>query len=203
MKASAVVIGLIGLVIGAVFGKFVLGTNNLKGRVVAIQGVGQVGWNLGNLLTQQGAKLFVADLYPLRVKRVQRSWKATAVPLSKIHQIQADIFAPCALGGILNADTIPHLRAKIVAGAANNQFWDEEQDPYRLMKRDIFHVPDYIVNAGGLIHLYVNEILHQRRLAPWITNIQRTVHRVLTESLQADLPPLVVADRMALEKIGK
>ena len=181
--------------------KFVLGTNNLKGRVVAIQGVGQVGWNLGNLLTQQGAKLFVADLQPLRVKRVPRSWKATAVPLSKIHQIQADIFAPCALGGILNADTIPHLRAKIVAGAANNQFWDEDQDPYRLMKRDIFHVPDYIVNAGGLIHLYVNEILHQRRLAPWISNIGRTVHQVLSASFQKQLPPLIMADQMALQRL--
>ena len=169
--------------------KFVLGTNNLKGRVVAIQGVGQVGWNLGNLLHQQGAKLFVADLQPLRVKRAQRS------------QIHADIFAPCALGGILNADTIPHLRAKIVAGAANNQFWDEEQDPYRLMKRNIFHVPDYIVNAGGLIHLYVNEILHQRRLAPWISNIGRTVHQVLSASFQKQLPPLIMANQMALQRL--
>lgn len=181
--------------------KFVLGTNTLKGRVVAIQGVGQVGWNLGNLLTQQGAKLFVADLEPSRVKRVERSWKATGVPLSEIHRIQADIFAPCALGGILNADTIPQLRATIVAGGANNQFWDEEQDPYRLMKRNILHVPDYIVNAGGLIHLYVNEILHQRRLAPWISKLGRTVHQVLSASVQQQLPPLVIANQMALQRL--
>ena len=73
---------------------------------------------------------------------------------------------------------------------------------YRLMKRNILHVPDYVLNAGGLIQLVVREILHQRRLAPWFVNIQRTVQRVLTASLQANLPPLVVADRMALEKIG-
>ncbi len=181
--------------------KFVLGANNLQDRVVAIQGVGQVGWNLGNLLTQQGAKLFVADLQPLRVKQVERSWKATGVPLSKIHQIQADIFAPCALGGILNAHTIPQLRAKIVAGGANNQFLDEEQDPYCLMKRNICHVPDYILNAGGLIHLYVKEILHQRRLAPWISNIGRTVEQVLSASCEKQLPPLIMADQMAKQKL--
>ena len=181
--------------------KFVFGTNDLKGRVVGIQGVGHVGWNLGNLLYQKGAKLLVADLQPVRVKRVQRSWNATSVPLSKIHQVQADIFAPCALGGILNAKTIPHIRAKIVAGAANNQFWDEDQDPYRLMKRNILHVPDYVLNAGGLIHLFVKEILHQRRLAPWISNIERTVHQVLLVSFQKRLPPLIVANQMALKKL--
>lgn len=181
--------------------KFVWGTKTLKDRVVAIQGVGQVGWNLGNLLTQQGAKLLVADLEPSRVKRVERTWKATGVPLSEIHQIPADIFAPCALGGILNADTIPQLRAKIVAGGANNQFGDEEHDPYRLMKRNILHVPDYIVNAGGLIHLYVNEMLHQRRLAPWISKLGQTVHQVLSASVQEQRPPLIVANQMALERL--
>jgi leucine dehydrogenase len=121
--------------------------------------------------------------------------------LSEIHQIPADIFAPCALGGILNAGTIPQLRAKIVAGGANNQFGDEEQDPYRLMERNILHVPDYIVNAGGLIHLYVNEILHQRRLAPWISKLGQTVHQVLSASVQQQLPPLIVAHQMALKRL--
>ena len=181
--------------------KFALGTKTLKDRVVAIQGVGQVGWNLGNLLTQQGAKLFVADLEPSRVKRVERSWKAIGVPLSEIHQIPADIFAPCALGGILNADTIPQIRATIVAGGANNQFGDEEQDPYHLMKRNILHVPDYIVNAGGLIHLYVHEILHQRRLAPWISNIGKTVDQVLKSSFQKQLPPLIMVNQIAAQKL--
>jgi leucine dehydrogenase len=171
--------------------QFVFGTKSLKGRVVAIQGIGQVGWNVGNLLLQKGAKLFVADPLSSRVKRARQSWKASVVPLSRIHQVPADIFAPCALGGILNADTIPHLRANIVAGGANNQFLDEEQDPFRLMKRNILHVPDYVLNAGGLIHLFVREILHQRRVAPWILNIERTVHQVLAASLQKQLPPLV------------
>ncbi len=182
--------------------QFMYGTKGLRGRVVAIQGVGQVGWNVGNLLFKQGAKLVVADLQPERAARAQQAWNATVVPLSKIHRVPADIFAPCALGGILNSKTIPHLKANIVAGGANNQFLDEEHDPYRLMKRNIMHVPDYVLNAGGLIQLVVREILHQRRLAPWIGNIQQTVQEVLTTALRNHQPPLIVANRMALERIN-
>ncbi len=182
--------------------KVVFGSQDLKNRVVAMQGVGHVGWNLGNLLVKHGAKLIVADLQPERATRAQRAWKATVVPLSKIHRVPADIFAPCALGGILNAKTIPQLRTSIVAGGANNQFLDEERDPYLLMRRNIVHVPDYVLNAGGLIQLVVREVLHQRRVAPWISNIQRTVQQVLTASLRDHLPPLIVANRLALEKIG-
>jgi len=180
----------------------VFGSQNLKNRVVAIQGVGHVGWYVGNLLVKHGAKLIVADLQPERATRAQRYWNATVVPLSRIHRVPADIFVPCALGGILNAKTIPQIRARIVAGGANNQFLDEERDPYLLMRRNILHVPDYVLNAGGLIQLVVREVLHQRRVAPWIGNIQRTVQQVLTASVRDRLPPLIVANRMALEKIG-
>ena len=181
--------------------EFVFGTKHLKDRMVAIQGIGHVGWNLGNLLFQQGAKLMVADIDPLRAKRAQRSWNASIVPLFKIHQVRADVFAPCALGGVLNAKTIPQLRARIVAGGANNQFMDEETDPFRLMRRDILHVPDFVLNAGGLIHLFVKEILHQNRVASWIRNIEQTVSQVLSASVQKQLPPLVVANQVALQKL--
>jgi len=181
--------------------QLVYGTQDLSGRVVAIQGVGHVGWNVGKLLFKHGAKLVVADLHPERAIRAKQTWKASIVPLTTIHRVPADIFAPCALGGVLNANTIPQLRARIVAGGANNQFLDEEQDPYRVMKRNIVHVPDYVLNAGGLIQLVVREILHQRRVAPWMRTIHRTVHQVLTTSVQEDLPPLIVANRMALERI--
>ena len=174
----------------------VFGTKDLKGRVVAIQGIGHVGWHVGNLLFKHRAKLLVADLQPERGTRAQRSWNASVVPLSKIHRVPADVFAPCALGGILNAKTIPQLGARIVAGGANNQFADEERDPYRLMERNILHVPDYVLNAGGLIQLFVREVLHQRRLAPWIVNIQRTAHQVLATSIREKIPPLIVANRI-------
>ncbi len=181
--------------------QFVYGTQNLSGRVVAIQGVGHVGWNLGNLLFRKGAKLVVADLNSTRANRAQRAWNATVVPLSNIHRVAADIFAPCALGGVLNVKSIPQLGARIIAGGANNQFLDEKRDPYRVMRRNIVHVPDYVLNAGGLIQLVVREILHQRRVAPWIKNIQQTVQQILTTALQDHLPPLIVANRIALERI--
>ena len=182
--------------------KVVFGSEGLQNRVVAIQGIGHVGWNLGNLLIKHGANLIVADLKPERANRAQGSWNATVVPLSRIHRVPADIFAPCALGGIINAKTIPQLRAKIVAGGANNQFLDEEHDPYLLMKRNIVHVPDYVLNAGGLIQLVIREVLQQRQVAPWIANIQQTVQQILTESIRDHLPPLIVANRLALKKIG-
>ncbi len=183
--------------------QFVYGTQDLRGRVVAIQGVGHVGWNLGKLLYKHGAKLIVADLQPKRVSRAQRSLKASVVPLSQIHSVPAAIFSPCALGGILNARTIPQLGAKIIAGGANNQFADEERDPYRLMKRNIVHVPDYVLNAGGLIQLVVRELLQQRQVAPWIAKIHQTVHQVLTIALQDHIPPLIVANRLALGRIRR
>ena len=183
--------------------KVVFGTQDLNNRVVAIQGVGHVGWNLGNLLVKHGAKLIVADLQPERAAKAKRAWKAEVVPLSRIHRVPGNIFAPCALGGILNAKTIPQIRASIVAGGANNQFLDEDRDPYLLMRRNIVHVPDYVLNAGGLIQLVVREVLHQRRVAPWVANIQRTVQQVLTASARDHLPPLIVANRMAMEKIRK
>ena len=177
------------------------GNQNLRGRTVAIQGVGHVGWNLGNLLSKQGAKLIIADLQPERVKRAQRAWGASVVSLTKIHRVPADIFSPCALGGVLNAKTIPQVTAKIIAGGANNQFEDEKRDPYRLMKRNILHVPDYVLNAGGLIQLVVREIMLQRRVAPWIANIHRTVQQILTTALHEHLPPLIIANRIALKRI--
>ncbi|MGB0909352.1 MAG: Glu/Leu/Phe/Val dehydrogenase dimerization domain-containing protein [Nitrospirales bacterium] len=177
------------------------GTQSLCGRTVAIQGVGHVGWNLGNLLYKQGAKLVIADLQPERVKRAQHAWRASAVPLTKIHRVSADIFAPCALGGVLHSKTISQLTARIIAGGANNQFLDETRDPYQLMKRNIVHCPDYVLNAGGLIQLVVREIMHQRRVAPWIANIHRTVQEILTTALREQLPPLIVANRIALNKI--
>ena len=181
--------------------QLVYGSKDLARRVVAIQGAGHVGWNLGNLLYKKGATLLVADLEPERAERARRSWNASVVPLSKIHQVPADVFAPCALGGVLSDKTIPQLRAKIVAGGANNQCLDEEHDPYRLLKGNIVHVPDYVLNAGGLIHLVVREILQQQRVAPWLKKIERTVHQILTASFQEGVPPLVVANRLALRSL--
>lgn len=127
--------------------------DNLQGLHVAIQGVGNVGYRLAKLLHAEGVKLTICDHDPNLVKRCVDDLGATAVDLDKIYAVECDIFAPCALGAILNEQTIPQLKTKIVAGAANNQLADPHHDKM-LHERGILYAPDYVINAGGLIYVY-------------------------------------------------
>ncbi|HUF27314.1 MAG TPA: Glu/Leu/Phe/Val dehydrogenase dimerization domain-containing protein [Gemmatimonadaceae bacterium] len=129
------------------------GSDALSGRTVSIQGCGHVGYHLAMQLHEVGARLIVTDIDPERVKRVVNESGAKAVKPDDIYSAKADIFAPCALGGIINDDTIPALKVEIVAGAANNQLL-EEQHGDDLEKRGILYAPDYVANAGGVINVY-------------------------------------------------
>ena len=120
---------------------------------MAIQGLGNVGYHLANELHAAGAKLIVTDIDAGRIQRVVEATGATAVPLNDIYGVKADIFAPCALGGILNDDTIPQLQVEIVAGAANNQLLEDRHGD-ALEARGILYAPDYVANAGGVINVY-------------------------------------------------
>jgi leucine dehydrogenase len=133
--------------------RVVYGDGSLRGKSVAVQGVGHVGYHLCEYLHAEGAHLFVADIDAAKVQRAVERFRAEAVAPDEIYDADADIFAPCALGGILNEKTIPRLKVKIVAGAANNQLADEEQDN-ALQARGILYAPDYVINAGGLINVY-------------------------------------------------
>lgn len=124
----------------------------LSGLTVAVQGLGHVGRRLCGLLHEAGARLVVADIDKARVAEAVETLGARAVPVEDIIDAEADIFAPCALGAVLNARTIPRLRASIVAGAANNQL-EELADAQRLLERDILYVPDFAINAGGIINV--------------------------------------------------
>jgi len=130
---------------------FEWGTDDLSGKRVAIQGCGNVGYHLAKALHQAGATLIVADIDPDRVNRVAGEFNATAVDPESIFSADTDIFAPCALGGTINDHTIPQLRAKIVAGAANNQLL-EARHGEALKARGILYAPDYVINAGGVIN---------------------------------------------------
>src|SRR5881396_3499627 len=133
------------------------GSDSLTGKTVAVQGCGHVGYFLCKLLFEEGVKLIVTDIDPQRVKAVVQDFRATAVKPDEIYAQAADIFAPCALGAIVNDDTIPQLKVRIVAGAANNQL-AEERHGDALAARDILYAPDYVINGGGLIN--VNAELH-------------------------------------------
>ena len=129
------------------------GTDELADRSVVIQGAGHVGYFLAEDLRGEGAKVFVADIDDDRVQRCVDELSCEAVGVDEVYDVDADVFAPCAMGAILNDDTIPRLNVQIVAGAANNQL-ARSRHAAMLEERDILYAPDYVINAGGLINVY-------------------------------------------------
>ena len=127
--------------------------DELKGLRVAVQGLGSVGTNLCRLLHEAGARLMVTDTRAEAVEKAVRSFGATAVAPEEIYAAEAEVFAPCALGAIINDATLPRLKAAIVAGAANNPLADEARHGAGLRARNILYAPDYVINAGGMIQL--------------------------------------------------
>jgi leucine dehydrogenase len=130
----------------------VFGSSDLRGRSVLVQGAGAVGEVLVGLLQADGAEVLVSDVDEDRA----RATGATVVPVDDVYDTDCDIYSPCAVGGTLNAGTIQRLRCKIVGGSANNQL-AEPEDSKRLHERGILYAPDFIINAGGIIQLYLLE----------------------------------------------
>lgn len=131
----------------------VFGSDELEDRSVVIQGAGHVGYFLAQDLRDEGAKVFVADIDDDRVQRCVDELGCEAVEVDAVYDVEADVFAPCALGAILNDDTIPRLEVRVVAGAANNQL-EKSRHAEALEEADILYAPDYVINAGGLINVY-------------------------------------------------
>ncbi len=129
------------------------GSDELAGRTVAVQGLGSVGRLLAGHAAEAGARLVVADVNAERVERAVDELAAQAVAAEEIFDVECDVFSPCALGGVLNDDTIPRLRCAVIAGAANNQLLDESRHAELLRARGILYAPDYVINAGGIINV--------------------------------------------------
>ncbi len=128
------------------------GKDQLAGKTVAVQGLGNVGWHLCGFLHDAGARLIVSDVNDERVARAVAAFGAAGVRPDDIYAAKADIFAPCAMGAILNDETLPRLQAEIVGGAANNQL-ALDQHGEELMARGILYAPDFVINAGGMIRV--------------------------------------------------
>lgn len=176
---------------------------DLNGATVAIQGVGNVGSGLCRLLAQEGARLVIADVDDARAARLAREFGATQVGIEAILAVEADILAPCALGGVLNAETIPSLRARLICGGANNQL-ATEADGQALFERGILYAPDYVVNAGGIINVsaeYLKETSEQ--VADRVGLIAGRLLTILKSAAQANLAPGVMADRLARQMIAE
>lgn len=130
----------------------VFGNADLKDRTVALQGVGKVGYALCRYLVDEGAKVTIADIDVDNLGRAVKDFGVETTPLDSVHKMEVDIFAPCALGAVINDDTVSELRCRIVAGAANNQLQREEHGD-KLRDLGILYAPDFVINAGGLINV--------------------------------------------------
>lgn len=183
----------------------VFGQNDLHGRHVAIQGLGHVGSRLANLLRKRGALLTVSDLDVSRGQAIARDVMATWVDSHDIYDVPCDVFSPCALGGVLNDDTIPRLRCRIVAGSANNQL--ARADHGRALKdRGILYAPDYIINGGGVIN--VAEGLRpggyqEGSALARVRDLGKQIRDVIQIAERDDIATNEAADRLALMRLDQ
>ncbi|MGI6125555.1 MAG: Leu/Phe/Val dehydrogenase [Planifilum sp.] len=181
--------------------KVAFGSDSLKGKTVAVQGVGSVAYNLCKHLHEEGARLIVTDIVQENVERAVRDFGAESVEPDKIYDVECDIFSPCALGAIINDETIPRLKCRVVAGSANNQL-KEERHGDRLHEMGITYVPDYVINAGGVINV-ADELLgyNRDRAMKKVETIYDNVLRVFEIAERDGIPSYQAADRMAEERI--
>jgi leucine dehydrogenase len=183
--------------------RFALGKDTLAGVRVAVQGIGHVGYHLCRELNAQGASLVVADVDPLKAERAQREFGAEVVALDEIFYADCDVFAPCALGSALNDRTIPMLRCKIVAGAANNQL-GEARHAEDLRHRGIVYAPDYAINAGGLINVAQEIVGYDANHVRGRTmRIYDTILEILQRADRGETTTTRIADAMVEEKLDK
>ncbi|MFT3692753.1 MAG: Glu/Leu/Phe/Val dehydrogenase dimerization domain-containing protein [Kofleriaceae bacterium] len=182
--------------------KFKLGKDALKDIHVAVQGVGHVGYYLCKELHAAGAKLTVADVDKLKSERAKREFGAAVTEIDKVAEVDCDVFAPCALGAGLNDNTIPHLKAAIVAGAANNQLLEPRHGD-DLHARGILYAPDYAINAGGLVNVAQEAKGYDAKAAREKTlKIYDTMYEIFERSKKLNAPTYKVSDLMAEERLA-
>lgn len=139
--------------------KYQFGSDNLEGKKVLVQGIGHVGETLVEHLTKEGALVQIADINENRLEEVSKKYGATIFRGDDLYSVDVDIYAPCALGATINDETVYRIKAKVIAGAANNQLADENVHGPILQERGIVYAPDFLINAGGIINVYA-EIAH-------------------------------------------
>ncbi len=176
---------------------------SLDGVSVAIQGMGHVGYRLAKHLYEEGAKLYVADIFPEGLEKAEKELGATVVAPEDILSLDVDVLAPCALGAAINDQTLPDIKAKVIAGAANNQLAREEMGEL-LSQRGILYAPDYVINAGGVI-----DIFHQRMesssneaLRAHIEQIGDTLKEIYTRAEKENTATNRIANVIAEERFS-
>jgi leucine dehydrogenase len=178
------------------------GTNDLTGRTVAIQGCGHVGAFLADLLHDAGAKMIYAVISPERAQALADKTGGSVVDPAQILSVECDILAPCALGAIVNDETLPTFNTKIIAGAANNMLLREEHGQ-RLREAGILYAPDYVINAGGIINvsIEVEGEYDEARSRVKVENIYNALQEIFKISRDEGIPTNEAANRLALERL--
>jgi leucine dehydrogenase len=178
------------------------GHQDLSRVSFAVQGAGQVGYHLIRALRQAGAKVFVTDINEDRVEQVVNECGAEAVPMSQIYDVDANVFSPCALGGVINEDTLPRLCCEIVAGGANNQLESEELGT-ELDTRGILYAPDYAINSGGLMNSALElQGYNEDQAHRGVARIHGIMTRIFALAQREGLPTWQAANRLAEERIA-
>ena len=183
--------------------KAVWGSESLAGRTIAVQGVGNVGYPLAKYLHEDGADLVITDIMANKAERVNRETGARVVAPDAIYDTPCDIFVPAALGAVINDDTLPRFRCRIIAGPANNQLADSRHGD-RLHSQGILYAPDYIINAGGVINV-ADELKdgynHERALRA-VEIIPRNLAAIFSASQRDNIPTYKLADQLAENRIA-
>lgn len=197
--SPATAIGLLAAV--KAIAEFLWGSADLAGRRVAVQGVGKVGYYFTHLLIEEGVEVIVTDVYEPSVRQVVDDFGVKAVGLDEIMTVECDVFAPCALGAILNEESIPKLNCEAVAGSANNQL-EKEEDAVLLAERGILYGPDFLVNAGGLINISEELIGYsEQRAMHHVDAIGQRTMDVLVAAKERGVMPQEAAMQLANERI--
>lgn len=179
-----------------------LDRHDLQGIKVAIQGVGNVGFHLARHLKDAGAELYVCDIHQANVDKAVNELNATAVNPEDIYGLDVDVFAPCAMGAVINDTTLPQLKATVIAGAANNQLATPVHGDL-LFQHEILYAPDYVINAGGIIDIaYQRENKSKEAMLKHVEGIGATLDEVFTQSSKQGQSPHIVADDIARQRFS-
>ena len=178
------------------------GSDSLRGKTVAMQGFGKVAAHTAHHLMKEDAKLVVTDVYDGALDRARDLGLAVVKP-DDIYGLDCDIFAPCALGGVINPDTIPQLKCRVVAGGANNQLLSDS-DGEELHRRGIIYGPDYILNSGGIINAEaeIGRVYNQDRAREKTERIYEIMEKVFAISKRQEIPTAKAADRLAEDRLS-
>ena len=180
----------------------ILGAGDLKGVHVAVQGVGNVGLSLCGLLKEEGARLTVCDVFAGNLDKAVAEFGADSVEAGAIFDVEADVFAPCAMGDVLNDSTIPRLKVKVVAGAANNQLGTDKHGEM-IRDRGIVYLPDYVANGGGLICCSAEWYgTDAEAVTGNVIKIHDTCLEILDRAEAGGVPTNVASDELAKERVA-